>query len=101
VASDILAAAEAAQRRGTAPLQKRLIRTARLELVWWGKLLGINLVGKQTANGEILDMVTATAARRSLPLPSYAKVTNFNNGCSVVAKIHDRGSLHSRSAGRQ
>jgi rare lipoprotein A len=48
-------------------------------------------VGKQTANGEILDTVTATAAHRSLPLPSYAKITNLDNGRSVVVKINNRG----------
>ena len=50
-----------------------------------------NLVGRQTASGEILDTVTATAAHRSLPLASYAKVTDIDNGRSVVVKINDRG----------
>jgi rare lipoprotein A len=48
-------------------------------------------VGRQTANGEILDTVTATAAHRSLPLASCAKVTDLDNGRSVVVKIKDRG----------
>ena len=56
-----------------------------------GKAAWYNLVGKQTANGEILDTVTATAAHRSLPLPSYAKVTNLNNARSVIVKVNDRG----------
>jgi rare lipoprotein A (peptidoglycan hydrolase) len=56
-----------------------------------GKAAWYNFVGKQTANGEILDTVTATAAHRSLPLASYAKVTNVGNGHSVVVKINDRG----------
>jgi rare lipoprotein A (peptidoglycan hydrolase) len=56
-----------------------------------GKAAWYNLVGRQTATGEILDTVTATAAHRSLPLDSYAKVTNLNNGRSVVVKINDRG----------
>jgi rare lipoprotein A len=43
------------------------------------------------ASGEILDAVTATAAHRSLPLASYAKVTDIDNGRSVVVKINDRG----------
>ncbi|HEV3300065.1 MAG TPA: septal ring lytic transglycosylase RlpA family protein, partial [Planctomycetaceae bacterium] len=46
--------------------------------------------GRQTASGEILDTVAATAAHRSLPLASYAKVTNLGNGHSVVVKINDR-----------
>ena len=56
-----------------------------------GKAAWYNLVGKQTANGEVLDTVTATAAHRSLPLASYARVTNLQNGRSVVVKINDRG----------
>jgi rare lipoprotein A len=48
-------------------------------------------VGKRTASGEILDTVTSTAAHRSLPLASHAKVTNLDNGRSVVVKINDRG----------
>ena len=56
-----------------------------------GKAAWYNLVGKQTANGEILDTITATAAHRSLPLPSYAKITNLENDRSVVVKINDRG----------
>jgi hypothetical protein len=57
----------------------------------FGKAAWYNLVGRQTASGEILDAVTATAAHRSLPLASYAKVTNLGNGHSVVVKINDRG----------
>ena len=56
-----------------------------------GKAAWYNFVGRQTASGEILDTVTATAAHRSLPLDSYAKVTNVGNGHSVVVKINDRG----------
>jgi rare lipoprotein A len=48
-------------------------------------------VGKPTASGEILDTITATAAHRSLPLASYAKVTNLDSGRSVIVKINDRG----------
>ena len=56
-----------------------------------GKAAWYNQVGKQTATGEILDASTATAAHRSLPLASCAKVTNLDNGRSVVVKINDRG----------
>jgi len=56
-----------------------------------GKAAWYNFVGRQTASGEILDAVNATAAHRSLPLTSYAKVTNLGNGHSVVVKINDRG----------
>jgi rare lipoprotein A (peptidoglycan hydrolase) len=57
----------------------------------FGKAAWYDFVGRQTASGEILDTVTATAAHRSLPLASYAKVTNLGNGHSVVVKINDRG----------
>jgi rare lipoprotein A len=57
----------------------------------FGKAAWYNLVGRQTASGEILDTLTATAAHRSLPLASYAKVTDIDNGRSVVVKINDRG----------
>jgi rare lipoprotein A len=57
----------------------------------FGKAAWYDFVGKKTASGEILDTVTATAAHRSLPLASYAKVTNLGNGSSVVVKINDRG----------
>jgi rare lipoprotein A len=56
---------------------------------WYG------LVGGRTASGERLDTVSATAAHRSLPLYSYARVTNLESGRSVVVKINDRGP-HSR-----
>lgn len=48
-------------------------------------------MGKRTASGEVLDKVTATAAHRSLPLTSYAMVTNLDNTRSVIVKINDRG----------
>lgn len=57
----------------------------------FGKAAWYNFVGRQTASGEVLDTVTATAAHRSLPLASFAKVTNLGNGHSVVVKINDRG----------
>ena len=57
----------------------------------FGKAAWYKLVGRQTASGEILDTVTATAAHRSLPLASHAKVTNLGNGHSVIVKINDRG----------
>jgi rare lipoprotein A len=57
----------------------------------FGKAAWYNFVGRHTASGEILDTVTATAAHRSLPLASYAKVTNLDNARSVVVKINDRG----------
>jgi rare lipoprotein A len=56
-----------------------------------GKAAWYDFVGKKTASGEILDKVTATAAHLSLPLASYAKVTDLDNSRSVIVKINDRG----------
>ena len=56
----------------------------------FGKAAWYDFVGKKTASGEILDKVAATAAHRSLPLASYAKVTNLDNSRSVIVKINDR-----------
>lgn len=47
--------------------------------------------GKATANGEKFDTLTMTAAHKTLPLPSIVKVTNLENGISVVLKVNDRG----------
>jgi len=57
----------------------------------FGKGVWYNHVGRPTASGERLDTVTATAAHRSLPLASYAQVTNLDNSRSVIVKINDRG----------
>ena len=47
--------------------------------------------GRMTANGEIYDMTHLTAAHPTMPLPSYARVTNQKNGASVVVRVNDRG----------
>lgn len=51
--------------------------------------------GRKTSNQEIYDMYAFTAAHRSLPLPSYVRVTNLANGKSVVVRVNDRGPFHS------
>jgi rare lipoprotein A (peptidoglycan hydrolase) len=57
----------------------------------FGKAAWYDLVGGRTASGEFLDTATPTAAHRWLPLDSFAKVTNLDNGRAVVLKINDRG----------
>lgn len=47
--------------------------------------------GRLTANGEIYDMTHMTAAHPTMPLPSYARVTNLENGSSVLVRVNDRG----------
>lgn len=47
--------------------------------------------GRLTANGEVYDMTHLTAAHPTMPLPSYARVTNTTNGNSVIVRVNDRG----------
>lgn len=47
--------------------------------------------GRRTANGEVFDMHALTAAHPTLPLPSYAYVTNLSNGRTILVRINDRG----------
>jgi rare lipoprotein A len=50
--------------------------------------------GRRTANGEVYDMASLSAAHPTMPLPSYARVTNLGNGYSVVVRVNDRGPYH-------
>jgi rare lipoprotein A len=50
--------------------------------------------GRRTANGEIYDMASITAAHPTMPLPSYARVTNLENGRSIIVRVNDRGPYH-------
>lgn len=54
---------------------------------WYGR----KFHGRRTANGEIYDMYAMTAAHRTLPLPSYARVSNPANGRSIIVRVNDRG----------
>jgi rare lipoprotein A len=54
---------------------------------WYGR----RYHGKPTSSGEPYDMYAMTAAHTTLPIPSYARVTNVNNGKSVIVRINDRG----------
>lgn len=57
---------------------------------WYGK----RYHGQKTSSGEVYDMYGMSAAHPTLPLPSYARVTNPENGRSVVVRINDRGPFH-------
>ncbi|UFZ05725.1 septal ring lytic transglycosylase RlpA family protein [Bradyrhizobium ontarionense] len=57
---------------------------------WYGD----DFHGRLTANGEVFDMASLTAAHPTLPLPSYARVTNLANGKSLIVRINDRGPYH-------
>ena len=69
----VLSSAEGYHERGTAS--------------WYGS----KFHGRRTSSGEPYDMHLATAAHKSLPLPTYAEVTNLDNGRRVIVKINDRG----------
>jgi rare lipoprotein A len=57
---------------------------------WYGP----DFDGKPTSSGETYDMYKMTAAHKTLPLPTYARVTNLANDKSVIVKINDRGPFH-------
>jgi rare lipoprotein A len=57
---------------------------------WYGR----KFHGKKTASGESYDMYGMTAAHRTLPIPSYVRVTNPKNNQSVVVRVNDRGPFH-------
>ncbi len=57
---------------------------------WYGD----DFHGRLTANGEIFDMDSLTAAHPTLPMPCYARVTNLSNGKSLIVRVNDRGPYH-------
>jgi rare lipoprotein A len=54
---------------------------------WYGS----DFHGRKTADGEIFNMHALSAAHRTMPLPSYARVTNLSNGRSIIVRVNDRG----------
>ncbi|MEL0633211.1 septal ring lytic transglycosylase RlpA family protein [Pseudoalteromonas carrageenovora] len=57
---------------------------------WYGR----KFHGYHTSNGETYDMFAMTAAHKTLPLPSFVRVTNTANGKSVIVRVNDRGPFH-------
>jgi rare lipoprotein A len=57
---------------------------------WYGR----KFHGHLTSNGEIYDMFQLSAAHTTLPIPSYVRVTNLDNGKSIIARVNDRGPFH-------
>src|SRR5436305_3578566 len=57
---------------------------------WYGD----DFHGRLTANGEVFDMTSLTAAHPTLPMPCYARVTNMRNGKSLIVRVNDRGPYH-------
>jgi rare lipoprotein A len=58
---------------------------------WYGR----KFHGQKTSSGELYDMYKMTAAHPTLPIPSYARVTNLSNGKQVIVRVNDRGPFHS------
>ena len=58
---------------------------------WYGR----KFHGQRTSSGEPYDMYAMTAAHATLPIPSYARVTNLGNGRSVIVRVNDRGPFYS------
>ena len=56
---------------------------------------GTKFHGQATANGETYDLYAMSAAHKTLPLPSYVRVTNLENGKSVIVRVNDRGPFYS------
>lgn len=52
---------------------------------------GTDFHGRRTSNGEVFDMTALSAAHKTLPLPSYAYVTNLDNGRTILVRVNDRG----------
>jgi rare lipoprotein A len=69
-------------------LLPRLARYIKQGIASW---YGPRFHGKKTATGEIFDMYALTAAHKTLPIPSYAEVTNLENNRTVIVRINDRG----------
>jgi rare lipoprotein A len=55
---------------------------------------GTKFHGRRTSSGEIYDIYKMTAAHKSLPLPTYVRVTNLRNQRSIIVKVNDRGPFH-------
>lgn len=56
---------------------------------------GSKFHGYHTSNGEVYDMYSMTGAHKTLPLPSFVKVTNLDNNKTIIVRVNDRGPFHS------
>ena len=73
------------------PLQESKTYVASGTASWYGT----KFHGQNTANGEVYDLYGMSAAHKTLPLPSYVKVTNLDNGKAVILRVNDRGPFYS------
>jgi rare lipoprotein A len=73
------------------PLQDSKTYVASGTASWYGT----KFHGQNTANGEVYDLYGMSAAHKTLPLPSYVRVTNLDNNKSVILRVNDRGPFYS------
>ena len=76
--------------RAYAPLVNDDPRKERGLASWYGR----KFHGQKTSSGEVYDMFAMTAAHKTFPIPSYARVTSLKSGQSVVVRVNDRGPFH-------
>jgi rare lipoprotein A len=72
------------------PLSSNREYVATGQASWYGQ----KFHGHLTANGEVYDMYQMSAAHKTLPIPSYVRVTNLENNKTVVVRVNDRGPFH-------
>jgi rare lipoprotein A len=72
------------------PYQKPVGYTAVGTASWYGEAFH----GRRTANGEVYDRMSISAAHPTMPLPAYARVTNITNNRSIIVRVNDRGPFH-------
>lgn len=60
----------------------------------YGSWYGTKFHGQNTSNGEPYDVYSMTAAHKTLPIPSYVRVTNLENGRRIIVRVNDRGPFH-------
>ncbi|KRE12931.1 hypothetical protein ASE66_20855 [Bosea sp. Root483D1] len=72
------------------PYEKPVGFTAVGTASWYGEAFH----GRRTANGEVYDRMSVSAAHPTMPLPAYARVTNVTNSRSIIVRVNDRGPFH-------
>ncbi len=72
------------------PMKTAKNYTAQGTASWYGR----KFHGHQTSNGEIYNMFGMSAAHKTLPIPSFVRVTNVDNNKSIIVKVNDRGPFH-------
>jgi rare lipoprotein A len=75
-----------------APMAEDVPWSERGAASWYGQ----KFHGRRTASGEVYSMYGLTAAHRTLPIPSYARVRNVRNGKEVIVRVNDRGPFHAQ-----